>query len=390
MSTISSNSDISTMLYVFSAIFGLIPTIAVALRFQVRRRIQSSFKWDDWVILFALLSCITMAISIVVGTAAGGMGRPLRRDIYGNPIYDHQYVIYQKINYVIDLAQLLALGPTKVSVLLLYRRIFGIDKRRFNVISGLLITMVIAWTIVFFFTNAFQKTPVSEVWAEKPSENFGTFANTTDMYLAQSYIDVVLDVLIITLPVPLIWKLQMSWKRKLQISAVFLLGTITTGASIARTVVQYGVAKEFDAHNVDTTYYVVPVAYWPLIEAALGIVAACLPLLRPVGQIYSLGDLVLVSSEMMSSVFRVSSRDSRKSNRGHTNQSESGDRAATGYGDTPGDDKWLKIYSTSLLQQTVDNETHIESQIVPPPSVHSAPGDGIRCEKGYKVVYGPD
>lgn len=65
------------------------------------------------------------------------------------------------------------------------------------------------------------------------------------MYLAQSYADVGLDVCIIALPVPLIWKqMCLSIGKKIGVSFVFLLGSLTTAASVARTAVQYGVVEE--------------------------------------------------------------------------------------------------------------------------------------------------
>jgi hypothetical protein len=33
-----------------------------------------------------------------IGTALGGMGRPLKRDADGKPIYDNEYVIFQQVS----------------------------------------------------------------------------------------------------------------------------------------------------------------------------------------------------------------------------------------------------------------------------------------------------
>ncbi|OTA92757.1 hypothetical protein M434DRAFT_31514 [Hypoxylon sp. CO27-5] len=396
MSSAKSDNNVPTLLYTCSVIFSVIPMIAVGLRFQARRRTQSRLFWDDWTILVSLLSCVTIAILIIIGVSAGAMGRHLKLDANGKPIYDQEYVIFQKMNYGIDLAQLLALGPTKASVLLLYRRIFGVDGRRFNIISMTLIAVVIAWTITFFFTNAFQYTPVDSMWTPKAHL---TFKHSTRMFLAQSYFDVALDVTIISLPIPLsmstknlpklfrtltlpVWKLHMTLRRKMQISGIFLLGALTTGASIARTVVQYGVAREFDSHNIDKTYYLAPIVYWPLIEAALGIVAACLPLLRPIGQIYSVRNMILVSKKALSTIFTASSRRSLKSTPGYaSNDTETNlsDRLR----DPSQSDKWLKL----ILAHTVDHESRIEADPMTIPSGEVG-GSGIKYERRYEVSYG--
>ncbi|KAF7532291.1 hypothetical protein G7054_g8113 [Neopestalotiopsis clavispora] len=383
MAISNEGNSMPTMLLVFSVIFSIIPTVAVAFRFQSRRSTKSKLSWDDWTILFALVACIATAILIIIGVASGGMGQHLKMTADGKPIYDHEYVIFQKVNYGIDLAQLLALGPTKASVLLLYRRIFGIASRRFQYISMTLLIIVIMWTIAFFLTNALQYTPVYSMWSQIPSQAHPTFKQSTKMFLAQSYADVALDVLIIILPIPLIWDLQINLRRKLQISAVFLLGALTTASSAARTAVQYSVAKEFNSKNLDKTYYLSPIAYWPLIEASLGIVAACLPLLRPIGQIYSIKNMVLVSSKALSSVFSGSSRSSRQSESGGRSAHDS-DGPATREGDSSHNDQWAKQYDISALEKTIDNDTIRNTTPFPFPA--SVDASNTNHERSYGVM----
>jgi hypothetical protein len=94
-----------------------------------------------------------------------------------------------------------AIGPTKISVLLFYRRIFHV-KRSFRVISMTLIVLSAAWTIAFFFTSLLQFLPIDSWWLVPPNKEIPKL-DLTKMYLAQSYADVALDVLIISLPISL-------------------------------------------------------------------------------------------------------------------------------------------------------------------------------------------
>ena len=100
-----------------------------------------------------------------------------------------------------DLSQLPAIGLTKVSVLLFYRRIF-LERRRFNIISLVLIYIVLAWIVAFFFANMFQNDPINASWTKTALQRKKSIDQTT-MYLAQSYADVALDVIIISLPIPI-------------------------------------------------------------------------------------------------------------------------------------------------------------------------------------------
>ncbi|KAI1770179.1 hypothetical protein F4818DRAFT_433705 [Hypoxylon cercidicola] len=350
------DNSLPHLLYALSIVFSVLPIIVVALRFQAKTKSSPRVLWEDWMILFALLSCIIYAIFVIIGAAAGGLGRPLKRDAFGEPIYDDEFFIFQRVSYVTNAIQMLALGPTKIAVLLLYRRIFGVERHGFNMISLALIALVAVWTISFFFTNIFTYTPVSDMWTKPPGEAHPTFKHATIMYNAQCFADMALDAIIIMLPLPQIWKLQMTVRRKLQISGIFLLGLITVGASIARAVIQYGVAAEFDTGNPDQTYYLVPGTYWALIEISVGIIAASLPLLRPIGKIYSIHNFVLLSTKAFSFVFTSSSRTSSQSSRGDSNYRDVESVPNSSREDSSKSDRWFKPYDISCLEQTIDND----------------------------------
>ncbi|KAI0183597.1 hypothetical protein EV127DRAFT_474986 [Xylaria flabelliformis] len=366
-------TDLPVLLYAFSVIFSVIPVVAVTLRFKARHMTRSPLLWDDWTILVAL-----------VRVAVGGMGQHLKIDVDGNPIYDDKFVIFQKTVFAVDISQLTALGPTKLSVLLLYRRIFGVHGRRFNIISKALITLTIAWTIAFLFTNIFQYEPVSGYWSKEPQNRVAT-QELTRMYLSQSYADVSLDVAIISLPVPLVWKLQMSFDRKVAISGIFLLGALTTAASIARTTIQYGVAREFETQNPDITYYLCPIVYWPLIESALGITAACLPMLRPIAQIQYIKHVLLAPAKTLSTIFTAMSGSQPPSHR-HGSEEELDSMPPLVHNESRKADVWLKLYQNSALNETVDSENRVESvQMETPPG--GLDGEGIVCQGEYGVSY---
>ena len=54
----------------------------------------------------------------------------------------------------------------------------------------------------------------------------GTCGSSTAVFLAGGIINIVIDLTMIILPMPLVWQLQMSQQRKSALSAVFALGTL--------------------------------------------------------------------------------------------------------------------------------------------------------------------
>lgn len=103
--------------------------------------------------------------------------------------------------YVGQLGQIFAIGPGKLSVLFLYRRIFR--GAWFNLITWALIGLVSAWIVAFFFANMLVCLPVTEAFVNAPG--IGRNPRCIDavpMYLSQVYSDLVLDVLILAVPIP--------------------------------------------------------------------------------------------------------------------------------------------------------------------------------------------
>lgn len=96
-----------------------------------------------------------------------------------------------------------ALGFIKASFLFLYQRIFSINKKVYILLVGLIV-LVAAWTIAFFFAEMFQCS--TRFWANWGSTHvLQTQCNhTTWVVFAVCLTDFILDVVIITIPIPLV------------------------------------------------------------------------------------------------------------------------------------------------------------------------------------------
>lgn len=170
----------------------------------------------------------------------------------------------------------LGLGFTKVSVILLYRRIFRTPI--FQRICLVYIGVVIVWTISFFFACLFQCYPVTP-FVE------GFYGNKCTqvlvLYNALGGSDVALDVLIIILPIQPVLSVKMGLRQRLAVLGMFLLGLLAVACSIARLVSFVQCDTTLIAHYNDETYYTSGVFVWTVVELVMAVVSACLPTLRP-------------------------------------------------------------------------------------------------------------
>ena len=99
--------------------------------------------------------------------------------------------------------------------------------------------ILIVWAVAFFFASIFQCGTRS--WA------YWTTVQTIKKYcddtgganVALCFSDLFLDVLVLVAPLVMIWKMNFSAWRKVQIVGVFALGLLSTGAAAARVYIMW-------------------------------------------------------------------------------------------------------------------------------------------------------
>ncbi|OAT12111.1 hypothetical protein BDBG_07502 [Blastomyces gilchristii SLH14081] len=251
-----------------ATVYGL-AVIAVALRFYTRTKIQNfAIKIDDWLILLSLFS---VTCSFVLAIIGGNYG--LGRHVWVIPLSDVMILI--KIHYIYMFLYILNVPLIKFSILLFYRRIFGMN-----------------WTmwVCFFLSGGYYIActvtllvscqPISYYWTQVEDAKSGRcLFHPHVFYLGNAAANVATDVLILLVPIPLIWRLQMPRTKKILVSSLFLLGTFVCVVSIVRIKFMGDLARA-----KDVTFILVNIFLWSFVEPCLGIVCACLPTLRPLLQ----------------------------------------------------------------------------------------------------------
>ncbi|CAF9939787.1 MAG: hypothetical protein ALECFALPRED_008288 [Alectoria fallacina] len=304
-------------MYALATVLILLAATAVLLRLYARKIKKASLAWDDYMILFAMLSTIGTALCMFVGTALGNLGRHTKIAPDGSPVFNHQL----EINYASLMTSTLTFGLTKLSVLLLYKRIFR--GALFLAFVWTMITVIVIWTVAFFFANMLQCYPISENWTGLGG-SADACIDENMMYLGQAFSDAITDLIILAMPIPCICALQLPTKQKLGVIGMFLLGILTIAASVTKLVFFYKIAVESNSGDEDFTYLFTPTLYWPMVESSLGIVGACLPLFRPVisklSPVRSIREIISFPSMSITSSKKAST-DARKLEDGDSSSS---------------------------------------------------------------------
>ena len=107
---------------------------------------------------------------------------------------------------------------SKVSILLLYRRLFTPFLQIPTMVIGLIIC---AWCIAGVLVTSFQCDPIAGVW------NFELDATCIDpvaFTLAIALSGVLTDLIVLVLPLQMVWRLHLPIRQKLVLSVIFSLG----------------------------------------------------------------------------------------------------------------------------------------------------------------------
>ncbi|KAM0284328.1 hypothetical protein ACHAO9_009253 [Fusarium lateritium] len=190
----------------------------------------------------------------------------------------------------------------KIGILLQYRRVFAIPILQTLTFYGLVI--MVAWTITIAFLNSLICVPVAKLW--NPSLP-GHCTNPLTVWYVMAGFNLVTDITVFCMPLPVIGSLNLPRKQKIMLLAIFSLGFFTCTISIYRigTLKAAASTKDPKWDNVDA-------AIWSFLEVTLAIISSCLPTLRP------------LFSKVMPKLFVSSSgRSSRASQCGYTQTSSS-------------------------------------------------------------------
>lgn len=118
---------------------------------------------------------------------------------------------------------------TKFSVLFFYHRIFF--EPRFKHISILIGVMVLVWFLLYTFLQFFSCTPLAYHWDKT------IHGHCIDRKMISYYgyfpLDILTNILILILPIPYLWKLQMERAKKVAVIGIFVLGSLYVPSHLA-------------------------------------------------------------------------------------------------------------------------------------------------------------
>ena len=181
---------------------------------------------------------------------------------------------------------------TKTAILLLYIRMAAAHPFLRYASYGTLTIVALAGTVLTFL-NIFQCRPIRAAF----SDDDGTCIDVVSLYLASAPINILTDLAILLLPLPILTRLRMEFRQKVALVATFTVGAFVTIVDVVRIAyLQEALREEVLAasrQGQDTglasintrasnfTYHVSFSLMWSSVEVSVGLMCCCVLVLKP-------------------------------------------------------------------------------------------------------------
>ncbi|KAF7591206.1 hypothetical protein BBP40_001865 [Aspergillus hancockii] len=259
------HSEINQVIAI-SVVFPIAALLAVVLRFYIRIHTNRSVWLDDYAALYSAVM-VSGYSGITIAQTRWGLG------LHAAYFPDANVKPFSKMQYAGGPIYAMSLLGFKVSLLASYLRIGGFVKV-YRLIIIIAIGAVVINQVLFTFLFIFPCTPIAKQWDH---EIRGTCINTLKSYYGLAGTSLGYDLVIIALPLPVLWNLQLGKRQKIALCCVFAIGFFITIIQIIRI---------FSIARLQTYTDSKPIILWSIAEVSLAVIIACVPTYGPYFRVF--------------------------------------------------------------------------------------------------------
>ncbi|KAF4553962.1 Hypothetical protein D9617_5g068370 [Elsinoe fawcettii] len=259
----------------YAAVIIVLSTATVVLRFVSRRIHGEKIWWDDWTILVGWFFQLAPAVNVIIFESV--QERLVNNNIFVGdlPQEPERANVFFALSYAFFALYGLSISFTKWAILLFYWRLFkSVRWMRFTIIG--ISSCIVCWTLGAVVTWLAQCQPISKAWNTDES---GTCINFYLFALLITSINLITDIIILILPMPIIWRLNATLGKRISLMCAFGVGGFVCVVTAVRLdlVVEGGTAPKFASSKI---------LAWTLAEVSTAVICANLPFLYSLGLYY--------------------------------------------------------------------------------------------------------
>ncbi|KAF3032876.1 hypothetical protein E8E12_004343 [Didymella heteroderae] len=198
-----------------SVTVGVASFIGVLLRIKARRLRRVPLATVD----YSMIAAMVLSWGIVIGNVTAtqyGLGHHLQT------LSMIELMTFLKVFLASQILWAIAIPVVKFSILMQYLRIFGV-MAYMRICAWSLMAVSLMWGIMVVVVLLAKCQPLAYNWDKSLN---GRCANEMLFYKIGTAINVVGDFLILILPMPAIWSLNVRLSKKLQVATVFVIASM--------------------------------------------------------------------------------------------------------------------------------------------------------------------
>ncbi|KAE9565854.1 hypothetical protein CGMCC3_g17391 [Colletotrichum fructicola] len=238
--------------------------VVVMLRLVSRVQYGGGLWRDDYMTIFAAALLIALT-TVYLHITSIGFGMHYWTIPVGNG------VVIRKMLYVGNLIYTVLQAAVKLSIVLFLGRVFPSETFR-RIALGIQLVLLLHGTL-FTIPFAAQCVPVQSIWDRTITDR--RCLNLQAVGYSSGGLAIAEDMAILLLPVPYLWRLKVSLRRRLAVIALFSMGSFAciTSAVRVKYLVEYST-------TFDETWDHVDIVVWSFVEQSVAMLCASLPSLR--------------------------------------------------------------------------------------------------------------
>ncbi|KAH8586136.1 hypothetical protein B0O99DRAFT_748537 [Bisporella sp. PMI_857] len=263
--------------------FMAVSIISVTIRLLTRIFLIKLLGADDVHITVALFLALAHASCFIIATTYG-------EGLHIQYLKPANVPAYTKVMLLSGFFNCLCQMFIRLSYLTFYLRL-AVTKN-FRVILYISIVLVSGFGIATSIVSMTLCIPFTKLWNPHVP---GHCVNIKAYYIAVPALNMIFDIAIFILPIPLLWALKLPRRQRISLVAVFAVGLIVVIASILRlhTLV---LMLNTPAYRSDNTWSTVDSLNWSTVEVHLAILISCTPAFKALIQRFLPGILGSLSA----------------------------------------------------------------------------------------------
>lgn len=233
-------------------------------RLYTRLCLSGGLQLDD---IFVLLSWITglvtqVCVIYMFAYPCGG--------IHGWEIPIESFNLFMKLVYIASIIYVWTGAFAKFALLVFYYKLSPQKWFRLSVIVAVVI--IIGSSTGIFFSLVFACKPIAMNWDIMVP---GECINRTALYIATAVANIIGDILVFMLPIPIVIHLKIPFRQKIGLMFIFSVGSLTLVTSAVRA----SILPEM-LTSLDQTWAISYASLWIIVETNLFVICSSMPTLR--------------------------------------------------------------------------------------------------------------